>query len=340
MSLSFPELQDRYRAAVLGFAVGDALGFPLRGVPPDSLGRLPALAEDFAPRPKGKFAKGQFSDDTQLLLAAAESVAREGKIDGRSAAAHLAWLWEEGVILQAPHEVNEAAQRLLAGTPWMSAGAPFGVREPSALSRGVVVGLWHALFPERIVHDAAVLTVITHKDPCVAAACAAVARGVSLCLQGEPFTPSSFCTALAAAAEPLDASLAEELHFLPRALAWEAPRALAHVRKVGVPAALLAENEGVPPHVTPVLLVALYALLKAPHDFREALSLVLRLGGETDVTAAACGALMGANLGTEAIPARLRRNVLYAEHLVEAADRLFSANKVVQPVTAVVRRRR
>ena len=36
------------------------------------------------------------------MLAAAESVIREGKVDGRSAAAHLAWLWQEGIILQPP----------------------------------------------------------------------------------------------------------------------------------------------------------------------------------------------------------------------------------------------
>ena len=71
MSLTPAERQDRFQAAFLGLAIGDALGFPLRGVPPASLIRLPGLAEDFAPRPRGKFAKGQFSDDTQLMLAAA-----------------------------------------------------------------------------------------------------------------------------------------------------------------------------------------------------------------------------------------------------------------------------
>ena len=48
-------LQDRFRGAFLGMAVGDALGFPLRGVPPESLARL-ELGEDFAPRPRGRFA--------------------------------------------------------------------------------------------------------------------------------------------------------------------------------------------------------------------------------------------------------------------------------------------
>ena len=110
MPLTPAERQDRFQAAFLGLAIGDALGFPLRGIPPASLTRLTHLADDFAPRPRGKFAKGQFSDDTQLLLAASESVIREGKVDGRSAAAHFAWLWQEGVILQPPQLVPGGAQ--------------------------------------------------------------------------------------------------------------------------------------------------------------------------------------------------------------------------------------
>lgn len=342
MSLSSAELQDRFRAAVLGFAVGDALGFPLRGVPPAALARLPALAEDFAPRPRGRYAKGQFSDDTQLMLAAAESVVREGGVDGRSAGAHFAWLWKEGIILQPPPGLAEATARLLAGTPWMSAGAPLGVRDPSALSRALVVGLWNEGAPERIAHDAEVFAVITHKDPVCAAASAAFARAVSLGLSGEPSTPEYICDELAAAAGRCDGALAEELRHLPRVLAWDPPRALGLLRRVGVPVAELEGVEGLPSHVVPVLLTGLYGALKVPHDFREALLLVLRSGGEADVAAAVCGAVMGAHLGADAIPARLRRNVLYADHLRQAADRLFDARKAraVVPAAAAVRARR
>src|SRR5438874_4634000 len=148
MGLSDADACDRFRAAVLGFAVGDALGFPLKGVPVDALERLPSLAEDFANRPRGKFAKGQFSDDTQVLLATCESVVLESKVDGRSAAAHYAWLWKEGIVLEPSRNATEAAGRLLEGTPWMSAGAPLGVVDASVLSRAVALGLWHAQHPE------------------------------------------------------------------------------------------------------------------------------------------------------------------------------------------------
>jgi ADP-ribosylglycohydrolase len=341
MPLTPAERQDRFHAAFLGLAIGDALGFPLRGVPPASLARLPGLAEDFAPRPRGKFAKGQFSDDTQLMLAAAESVIRENKVDGRSAAAHLAWLWQEGIILQPPKQLSEALQKLAQGTPWMSAGAPLGVKCPSVLSRAVVVGLFESKSRVRIRHDAGVLTVLTHKDPTCAAAAAAFAQAVALGLTPEPLTPAGFCEELALAAAAHDKELAEELRHLPRLLTWDTARALTQLRKVSVPPSQLRGVDGLPPHVVPVLLTALYATLKVPHDFRKAVEMTLRCGGEADVAAACTGALLGAHLGTAAIPARLRKNVLYADTLLDAADRLFQARQVRETLaTALAQQRR
>jgi ADP-ribosyl-[dinitrogen reductase] hydrolase len=342
MPLTPPERQDRFQAAFLGLAIGDALGFPLRGIPPASLTRLPALAEDFAPRPRGKFAKGQFSDDTQLMLATAESVIREGRLEGRSAAAHLAWLWQEGIILQPPKGLADALQRLAQGTPWMSAGAPLGVKCSSVLSRALVVGLYESKNRARLRHDAGVLTVLTHKDPTCAAAAAAFAQAVALGLTTrEPPTPAEFCEALALAAAAHDQELAEELRYLPRLLTWDVARALGQLRKVSVPPSQLRGVDGLPPHVVPVLLTAVFATLKVPHDFRQAVELTLRCGGEADVAAAVTGALLGAHLGTAAIPARLRRNVLYADTLLDTADRLFQARQVRETLaTALAHQKR
>lgn len=325
MPLRLAELQDRLRASVLGFAIGDALGFPLRGLPPPGLTRLSHVADDFAARPRGRFAKGQFSDDTQMLLATAEAVANEKRIDGRSVAAHLSWLWQEGVILQPPTSATDAAQALLAGTPWMSSGAAIGVRDPSCLSRALVLGFWSESSPPRLVHDAQVLTVVTHKDPLCTAAAAAFARAIQLGLSGETHDASSFCTEVSKAAAPAHQELAEELYYLPRALAWTPDRALPALRRVGVSSTEYDLEAGLPSHVTPVLLTALYCVLKAPADVRQALTLALSSGGEVDVAAGLVGAIVGAHVGTEGLPARLRRQVLYADSLVDAADRLFDA---------------
>ncbi len=324
LPLLLAEQHDRFRATVLGFAIGDALGFPFRGLPPPARARL-GLSDDFAARPRGRFAKGQFSDDTQVLLAVAEAVAKERKIDGRSAAQHLSWLWQEGVILQPPATMTAAAERLLDVVQWMSAGAELGVKDPSCLSRAVIAGLFSEADPNRLAHDASVLTVITHKDPACAAAVAAIARAIQLAVSGEQLPPNDWCAQLSAAAATADPELADEIFYLPRVLARDPDSALGALRRIGVPVAQLEAEPGLPSHVTPVLLSALYAVLKVPHDFRHALDLLLSAGGEVDVAAGVCGAILGAQLGCEAIPARLRKHLLYSEALFEAAERLFDA---------------
>ncbi len=332
MPLHVAVLQDRFRASVLGFAIGDALGFPLRGLPATALIRSQPTGDDFASRPRGGFPRGQFSDDTQMMMAVADAVVREKRIDGRAAAQHLSWLWQEGTVLQPPPSATQAAEALLSGTPWMSAGAPMGVCDPSSLSRGVVVGLSSEPMPMRLAHDAQVLTVMTHKDPLCAAGVSAFARAVQLGLSGESMSAEEFCEQLSEAASPHSAALADELYYLPRALAWDTDKAMVALRRVGVPPTHYDFDMGVPAHVTPVLLTGLFAFLKCPTDFRAAMQLVLKAGGEVDVTAGICAAVAGAHLGTEAIPSRLRKNIMYSEALIEVADRLFDVKLSRVPV--------
>jgi ADP-ribosylglycohydrolase len=332
MPLHIAVLQDRFRASVLGFAIGDALGFPLRGLPAPALMRQAPSADDFSGRPRGGFPRGQFSDDTQMMMAVADAVVREKRIDGRTAAQHLSWLWQEGTVLQPPPSATQSAEALLAGTPWMSAGAPMGVCDPSSLSRGVVVGLSSEPMPTRLSHDAHVLTVMSHKDPLVAAAVAAFARAVQLGLSGEGMTAEDFCDQVSEAARQHSAQLADELYYLPRALSWDVDQAMTALRRIGVPPSHYDFEAGVPAHVTPVLLTGLYCFLKSPTDFRQAVQLSLRSGGEVDVTTGITAAVAGAHLGLEAIPQRLRKNVMYADALVEVADRLFDVKLSRVPV--------
>ena len=133
-----------------------------------------------------------------------------------------------------------------------------------------------------------------------------------------------------------DAGLAEEVRHLPSVLGWEVPKALELLRRVA-PASALRGAEGLPAHVSPVLLVALYGALKAPHDFTSALKLVLRCGGEVDAASALCGALVAASLGTQALPPKLRRGVAFAEQLEDVADRLFVVAQRGRGVPALAR---
>ena len=318
------ELQERFRAGFLGLAIGDALGFPVRGIPPAGLRRLPDLADAFAPRPRGRFPQGQWSDDTELALLAAEAIAAGGGVDGRRFGQGLSAAAAEGTLVQPARAVSESAARLQRGVPWMSAGEGLGVRDASVVSRGLAVGLFEG-DARRLGRHAGVLAVVTHKDPTCAAACAAFARAVAATLSGEAASPELLCTAMASSAAEHDPALGEELRHLPRLLGWEVERATELIRRVGVSAATLGDDGGLPEHPWPVLLLGTYAALRLPHDFREAMATVLRWGGEADAAAAVTGALLGVSQGEACLPPRLRRHVLHAERLIDAADALLEA---------------
>src|SRR6185295_15742118 len=201
--------------------------------------------------------------------------------------ARLAAAMEDGAVVQPARAVAAAAERLARGVPWMSAGEGFGVRDASAVSRGLAVWLFE-MDGRRVARSAGVLAVVTHKDPTCAAACAAFARAVGAVVSGEAASPERLCGAMAASAAEHDPALAEELRHLPRLLSWEVERATELIRRVGVSAAL-------------------------------------GLGGEADAAAAVAGALLGAGQGEACLPPRLRRHVLGADRLIAAADALLEA---------------
>ena len=320
MNLQPNELRERFRGALLGFAIGDALGFPYRGRAPQELHRRPLPVDDFGIR--SGFSRGQFTDDTQLLLSTANAIVEAKGVDGRAVAQHFAWLWVEGSILDPQESVDKAMQALQGGTPWVSSGAPLGVRDPSCLSRGIALGLLGEEAISKLAHHAHVVTVMTHKDPACTAAVLAVARCIQLRISDPKISPRRTCEELAQAAMNCDRELASEIFYLPRILGWSSERAMATLREVGV---IRKKNEvGLPAHLLPVLLVALYATLKYPLDFRAAIAAVLANGGEVDVAAGLTAAFFGAGFGSENLPPRLRKNLLYRDELTASADALFA----------------
>lgn len=329
MALTPDELRDRFRATLLGCAIGDALGFPFEGLPPEAIARLPTLAEDFAPRPRGRFRKGQYTDDTQMTLALAEAIAADGKVEGRSVAQRLCAFWRDGTILAAGPACAESVERLLAGVPWMSAGAPIGHAGNGAAVRAAPLGLWHFDDLSRIPRDAELQGVITHKDPRAQGGGAALAAAVALSLTDEPLPADLFCRRVAHAVASFDAGFASEIDRLPQLARFEPASAVRVIARAGAPAPYVSDWPGISPFVIPSVLMALYAFLRQRDDFRACISIALRAGGDADTVAAMAGAVSGAHLGLKGLPARLKRGVLDAERLTLVADRLF-ALKVAQ----------
>jgi ADP-ribosyl-[dinitrogen reductase] hydrolase len=335
--------RDRARGALLGLAVGDALGttyeFDRIDQPP-----YPALAIGPATDVVGagpfELEPGQVTDDTQLAVCLARGLAERGGFDAADTAArYVAWS-EHAFDIGA--QTLAAIERLGRGDPPSSAGLDVW-REHGRRPAGngslmrtapIAVALAGRAGPEprraedrtrpiedRLIDAAIADSLITHADPRCALACAA------------------FDAAIAAAiAEPLDgramvaaarAALARGAARLGAAWAGGGAEAAAdreHLARAAadlgtdLDAALRADPDvyGEELHlhrsagfVRVAFRLAFWHAVHAP-TWRDALVDIASRGGDADSNAAVAGALLGARDGVGAIPAAWAERVLGA----------------------------
>ncbi len=273
----------RLTGALLGCAVGDALGLPAEGM-------TPARQKALWPGPwRHRFiaGRGLWSDDTEHTFFVAQSLLAH-PTDVRAFRARLAWCLR-GWLLGLPAGVGLATLlatvRLCLGISPERSGV-FSAGNGPAM-RSAVLGAFFAADPERLSDYVRASTRLTHTDPKAEIAALAVAH-----LAAESLPPQTTLAQLR--------SLADD----PVWLKWiaEAESHLATQRPVREFAASLGLSRGVTGYAWHTVPVAVYACLRHPESFRGALVSVLECGGDTDTTGAIVGGIMGARLGAAAIP--------------------------------------
>ena len=121
-------------------------------------------------------------------------------------------------------------------------------------------------------------------------------------------------TACRTLARALHAALAGE----PRSVILAQGQSALDAARHPTPAATQERN------TAPAALAAALEAFAGTGNFRDAVLSAANLGGNSDVVAAACGALAGAHYTASAIPT-LWRNSLIKKHLIEScADRLLA----------------
>lgn len=280
---------DRVLGALLGTAVGDALGLPREGL---SARRARRMYGEGRLRHRLLFGLGMISDDTEhsaMVLQALLAHPRDPEAFARSLAWRLrAWL------LALPAGVGMATARailkLWLGFPPHRSGVHSAGNGPAM--RAGVLG---AALAGR--DDAGgfvrVLTRVTHTDPQAEQGARAVALAAALGVEGGAQLDR------ARARAELGAALTHE--------AWGEPwQRLASFldggKSLAEYAAAMGWEAGITGYIVPSVCVALYAWLKDPGDFEGGLSSVIRLGGDADTTGAIAGAILGASAGAAAIP--------------------------------------
>jgi ADP-ribosylglycohydrolase len=298
----------RYRGAVIGQCVGDALGFVVEGHPPRQCrdyvdqvvqaGRATSVG-------RGRFPFGQYSDDSQLLRELLASFVDRRHFDPADYARRIAAIFAEDRVVGRGRATEEAARRLAAGTAWDQAGAPPPAAGNGSAMRAAGAGL---IAPRggaelaRVAHDQGR---ITHADPRCSAGAIAVAAAVARGLRGETPDPTAFCTEMAELAAPFDRRTAELLAELPAWVALHPDQAVAPIAALGSAPEVGAVWPGISPYVVPSVLWSLYSFLRTPGDYMATVCTAIAVGGDVDTTAAMAGAISGAHLGVGAIPVEL-----------------------------------
>jgi ADP-ribosyl-[dinitrogen reductase] hydrolase len=284
-------LRERFLGALLGLAVGDAVAAATQYRRP---GKFTPVGDMLGGGPFD-LPRGGWSDDTAIALCLAESLLECEGFDSRDQVARYRRWQQEGYLSCTGQCVGITAgtARALAVAQWRQ--QPFAgshdpeALDPEVLSRVAPVAMYFFAQPAAATERAAEAARTTCQAPAVLTACRALAQALHAGLSGEPRS-----AILAQAQSALDAAL----HPIPA-----------------------TANPG---STAPSALAAALQAFAGTGNFRDAVLAAANLGGNSDVVAAACGALAGAHYTASAIPT-LWRNSLIKKQLIEScADRLLA----------------
>lgn len=277
------DLIQRAAGAVVGSAVGDALGAPFEFGPAEAFSaRFPAPGAGGEMCGGGGWEPGEATDDTQMAVLVAESLLECGGLDLPGMFARFQhWAASD------PKDIGLQTEDVLTnGMPWdLAAGIHFQVNQRAAgngsLMRASTSAVYFAREGRQATMDAARrIAALTHGDRAAWEGTAIFHELVRVTMNG---------------ADPLDA--------LPATLA------LVHPDHRGRYAAVLS-SDWHPDQATefngavwPCLGSAIWAL-RATASFEDAIRAAIDLGGDTDTVAAVTGGLAGAVYGLSAIPHR------------------------------------
>ena len=275
----------RVRGALLGTAVGDAIGLPFEGTGPRRVAKLAGAAPL---RHRMWLGRGMISDDTEHSYIVAWALGAGGDFSGNLARGLRRW------FLAAPPGVGlgtlRACLKLCLG--WGPARSGVRTAGNGPAMRAPILGVLASEADlRRLVRDS---TTITHTDPRAEEGALAVALAAHLSAHHLPDHPVRDLFSQVQAAVTGE-ELAGHLRTVAAALeAGDTPAALAQ--------ALGLERGGVTGYINHTVPVALFLWARGD-DLPTAVEAAVRLGGDTDSVAAVVGGLVGARLGEDGIPA-------------------------------------
>ena len=300
---------------MMGVAISDALGFPREG-----LERRTALKMFGSPKPVYRLLPGLgiYSDDTQLMLMAAQALLRsrsEWRPFSRSYHSRLAWY-----PLSLPVGAGKATL-LAAFKSWLRiTGLPSGCKSAGngPATRAIFLTLALHGTDHRIPKWIEDSTRLTHTDPLALDGCLVLSRLAQLAGTTKTKTIDRLDSLQKAIAGSKEAAIRDKLtELIPFLSQSRSPSAVA--RHFGW-------DRGISGFIVPTTVMATYCFLRYPTNFEHAVQSAIRLGGDTDSVAAIVGGLVGAHIGYNKLPMDLVKRIKVfphdAEWIAEMAERL------------------
>ncbi|MFD7131436.1 ADP-ribosylglycohydrolase family protein [Streptomyces sp. NPDC059894] len=282
------ELRERARGALLGLAVGDALGAPAENLKPSEIrarwGRITGYVED---KPAG-------TDDTEYAIFSGLLLARHGSA---LTPAHVEAAWHEWIADrdEGPFRGAGFSERGTLENLRRGLAAPISAQHRHAWSDGLAMraapfGVFAAGRPAEAARLVAIDGSVSHDGEGIYGG-QAVAAGVAAAMAG---APTVAVVAAALAVVPDDSWTARSLR---RAVA------VAHCGERAVRSAVVIGGYPWTDLAPEAVALAFGAYASADGDFTQAVLTAVNMGRDADTTAAVAGALAGATRGEPAVPA-------------------------------------
>ena len=317
------DVEDLFAGALLGGAIGDALGSFCEGWKRARILAVDGLTDRYRDRVNRAgvmtLSAGEYTDDTQQTLVLAESIVTCGKVDPEDMAKRFLDLWRRGDLHSYGGAFRETLERLDRGVAWSEAASRDKATN-GAVMKIAPVGLWHWATGEDIREDALAASWVTHKDPRAVAPAVALAHVVGHLVTHRPLDVNEVLDVAEWSARPICESTGALIGQIRALLPMDEDDAWAAMQQM--PEAI--REDAIPSEAPSTVVVALEAFLRAQGAFIPTVTRALTAGGDVDTFAAVAGTLSGLYLGTSGLPLHL------VETLSERARIEFLARELFQ----------
>jgi ADP-ribosyl-[dinitrogen reductase] hydrolase len=309
------DMIDRYRGALLGVAMGDALGMPLEGAPRDA-----HIVSDYEAGGPFQLERGQWTDETSMTCCVAYSLLKSGGFDPAHQLLCLSYWYRYAAYSSAENRVVDIGSTVKrALDAFLASGQlnPQSADPPSAgnasLTRLLPIVLYYYDDFEQCLHYAQQSSRLTHTAHEAIDACRYLAALLFGALRGE-----SKSTLLAPYYTPVAG-------YWERFPLWPAIDSIARGEYQTLPRDQVKSS----PYVVHTLEAALWAFHRTG-DFRSGALEAVNLAGDADAAGAVFGQIAGAHYGEMTMPYQWVRWLESSHGFYHFAQDLLPASVVGQ----------